>query len=184
MTLMPVARLTSVRLPSARRCATASSHTLPCTATNPRSRATVMSATTAPARPAQSLMTSLTQRKNAARGRDSVSRTLPMPLSRFHWLVNLIPPASSYQHDLLCAQRHEVPESLDADASWRSAQEQSVSDDNGLPTSVCNARLLLMSTAPVPVLVAMMCCVVYLMCMHRQAYISFFRLLIQYILWS
>jgi hypothetical protein len=30
---------------------------------------------------------------------------------------------------------------LDADLSWRSAQEQSVSDDNGLPTSVCNASL-------------------------------------------
>jgi hypothetical protein len=49
--------------------------------------------------------------------------------------------ASSCQHDLLCTQRHEVPESLDADASWRSAQEQSISDNDGLPTSVCNARL-------------------------------------------
>jgi hypothetical protein len=70
---------------------------------------------------------------------------------------------------LLRAQSHEVPESLDADPSWRSAQEQSVSDDNGLPTSVCSARLLLMSTAPVPVPVAMM--------------LSFLRLCV-YILWS
>jgi hypothetical protein len=50
----------------------------------------------------------------------------------------------------------------EGDPSWRSAQEQSVSDNNGLPTSVCNARLLLTCTAPVPVPspVAMMCCVV------------------------
>jgi hypothetical protein len=39
-------------------------------------------------------------------------------------------------------QRHEVPKSLDADSSWRSAQEQSVSDDTGLTIYHSNSPII------------------------------------------